>query len=155
MMFVLVIMILLVVLYGVLDSGLDKEEVVLFFFCCLLVVLFFFYVMYLIFFFCLYKCLFEFEVGFNVGEEEEYDLFFGFWLVGIVLLFIILVISFCVDYMVNSIDVVVESGVFNKIFIGLIFILIVGNVVEYVIVCVVVVKNKMDLVMGVVIGFSI
>lgn len=67
----------------------------------------------------------------------------------------ILFVVVCVEYFVGSIDDLVEIVGISKNFIGLILILIVGNVVEYVIVVVVVIRNKMDLVMGVVIGFSI
>lgn len=42
-----------------------------------------------------------------------------------------------------------------EVFIGLILFLIVGNVVEYLIVVIVVFKNKMDFVIGVVVGLLI
>ncbi|KAK0672986.1 putative vacuolar calcium ion transporter [Cercophora samala] len=148
-------MILPAALYGVLDSGSDKEEVALLLSRCSSVVLLFLYVMYLIFSLRSHKRLFESEAGPNGGEEEEHDPLLGPWSAGIVLLLTTLVISFCADHMVNSIDAVAESGALNKTFIGLILIPIVGNAAEHVTACVVAVKNKMDLAMGVAIGSSI
>lgn len=148
-------MILPAALYGVLDSGSDKEEVALLLSRCSSVVLLFLYVMYLIFSLRSHKRLFESEAGPNAGEEEEHDPLLGPWSAGIVLLLTTLVISFCADHMVNSIDAVAESGALNKTFIGLILIPIVGNAAEHVTACVVAVKNKMDLAMGVAIGSSI
>ncbi|KAK4172192.1 putative vacuolar calcium ion transporter [Triangularia setosa] len=148
-------MILPAALYGVLDSSSDKDEVALLLSRCSSVVLLFLYVMYLIFSLRSHKRLFESEAGPNAGEEEEHDPLLGPWSAGIVLLLTTLVISFCADHMVNSIDAVAESGALNKTFIGLILIPIVGNAAEHVTACVVAVKNKMDLAMGVAIGSSI
>ncbi|KAK0742515.1 Sodium/calcium exchanger protein-domain-containing protein [Apiosordaria backusii] len=149
-------MILPAALYGVLDNSSDghKEEVALLLSRCSSVVLLTLYVMYLIFSLRSHKRLFESEAGPN-AEEDEHDPLLGPWSAGVVLLLTTLVISFCADHMVNSIDAVAESGAMNKTFIGLILIPIVGNAAEHVTACVVAVKNKMDLAMGVAIGSSI
>ncbi|KAK4195392.1 putative vacuolar calcium ion transporter [Triangularia verruculosa] len=150
-------MILPAALYGVLDnksSDGDKEEVALLLSRCSSVVLLTLYVMYLIFSLRSHKRLFESEAGPN-AEEEEHDTLLGPWSAAVVLLLTTLVISFCADHMVGSIDSVAESGAMNKTFIGLILIPIVGNAAEHVTACVVAVKNKMDLAMGVAIGSSI
>lgn len=63
-------------------------------------------------------------------------------------------VSFCADYLVGSIDSIVEQTGMNKTFIGLILIPIVGNAAEHVTAVVVAMKNKMDLAIGVAIGSS-
>jgi Ca2+:H+ antiporter len=66
-----------------------------------------------------------------------------------------LLVAICADYLVGSIDYIVESAGISKNFIGLILIPIVGNAAEHVTAVVVAIRNKMDLAMGVAIGSSI
>lgn len=66
-----------------------------------------------------------------------------------------ILVAICADYLVGSIDEIVESTNISKAFIGLILIPIVGNAAEHVTAVVVAVRNKMDLAMGVAIGSSI
>lgn len=67
---------------------------------------------------------------------------------------ITVVVSYCADYMVDSIDaIVVETGI-SKTFIGIVLIPIVGNAAEHVTAIVVATKDKMDLAVGVAIGSS-
>lgn len=73
----------------------------------------------------------------------------------IVLVVTTIIIGVCADYLVGSIDQVVETAGISKTFVGLILIPIVGNAAEHVTAVVVAVKNKMDLAMGVAIGSSI
>lgn len=73
----------------------------------------------------------------------------------IVLVVTTVVIGVCADYLVGSIDDVVEEAGISKTFIGLILIPIVGNAAEHVTAIVVAMKDKMDLAMGVAIGSSI
>ncbi|KAH3663662.1 hypothetical protein OGAPHI_005063 [Ogataea philodendri] len=73
----------------------------------------------------------------------------------VVLLLTTLLVSFSADYLVSSIDDIVESSGLSKTFIGLIVIPIVGNAAEHVTAVVVAVKNKMDLAVGVAVGSSI
>lgn len=72
-----------------------------------------------------------------------------------VLLIATILVSFCADYLVGSIDDIVESSGLSKTFIGLIVIPIVGNAAEHVTAIVVAMKDKMDLAIGVAIGSSL
>ncbi|CAI4219976.1 unnamed protein product [Parascedosporium putredinis] len=73
----------------------------------------------------------------------------------IVLVATTVVVAICADYLVASIDPIVESTKISKTFIGLILIPIVGNAAEHATAVMVAMKNKMDLAMGVAIGSSI
>lgn len=64
-------------------------------------------------------------------------------------------VSFCADYLVGSIDDIVESTGLSKTFIGLIVIPIVGNAAEHVTAIIVAMKDKMDLAIGVAVGSSL
>ncbi|CAN6648260.1 vacuolar calcium ion transporter [Trichomonascus vanleenenianus] len=70
------------------------------------------------------------------------------------LLVVTVVVGFCADYLVDSIDSVVEETGMPKTFIGLILIPIVGNAAEHVTAVVVAMKDKMDLAIGVAVGSS-
>ena len=73
----------------------------------------------------------------------------------VVLLLTTILVSFCADYLVGSIDEIVESSGLSKTFIGLIVIPIVGNAAEHVTAIVVAMKDKVDLAIGVAIGSSL
>lgn len=73
----------------------------------------------------------------------------------IVLLISTIFVSICADYLVGTIDEIVESSGLSKTFIGLIVIPIVGNAAEHVTAIYVAYRNKMDLAIGVAIGSSI
>ncbi|CAR27117.1 hypothetical protein ZYGR_0I03900 [Zygosaccharomyces rouxii] len=64
-------------------------------------------------------------------------------------------VSICADFLVGTIDNVVESTGLSKTFIGLIIIPIVGNAAEHVTSVMVAVKDKMDLSLSVAIGSSL
>ncbi|SCU92570.1 LAMI_0E11078g1_1 [Lachancea mirantina] len=64
-------------------------------------------------------------------------------------------VSICADFLVGSIDDIVESSGLSKTFIGLIIIPIVGNAAEHVTSVIVAMKNKMDLALSVAIGSSL
>jgi len=64
----------------------------------------------------------------------------------IVLVATTIVVAICADYLVSSIDPIVESSKISKTFIGLILIPIVGNAAEHATAVMVAIKNKMDLV---------
>jgi Ca2+:H+ antiporter len=68
------------------------------------------------------------------------------WSAGVVLIVTTILVSICADYLVDSIDALVERAHISRNFIGLILIPIVGNAAEHVTAVVVAVKNKMDLV---------
>ena len=88
-------------------------------------------------------------------EEAEEEQHMSPWSAGIVLIVTTVLVSICADYLVGSIDSLVERAHISRNFIGLILIPIVGNAAEHVTAVVVAVKNKMDLAMGVAIGSSI
>ncbi|KAI1485065.1 Sodium/calcium exchanger protein-domain-containing protein [Biscogniauxia mediterranea] len=91
----------------------------------------------------------------SVEEEEEEESHMSPWSAAAVLIVTTILVSICADYLVNSIDALVERAHISRSFIGLILIPIVGNAAEHVTAVVVAVKNKMDLAMGVAIGSSI
>lgn len=64
-------------------------------------------------------------------------------------------VSFCADYLVGSIDDIVELLGLSKTFIGLIVIPIVGNAAEHATAIIVAMKDKMDLAIGVAVGSSL
>jgi Ca2+:H+ antiporter len=64
-------------------------------------------------------------------------------------------VAVCAEFMVDSINGLVETSSVNEIFIGLIILPIVGNAAEHVTAITVAVKNKMDLAIGVAVGSSI
>ncbi|KAF9095627.1 hypothetical protein BGX29_008948 [Mortierella sp. GBA35] len=87
------------------------------------------------------------------SDEEEIPLL-PLWL-GIVLLCIVTVIvAFCAEFLVGSIEGLAESWNLTSVFIGLILLPIVGNAAEHVTAVTVAMKNKMDLAIGVAIGSS-
>ncbi|KAI1801958.1 Calcium/proton exchanger [Daldinia bambusicola] len=88
-------------------------------------------------------------------EESEEEPHMSPWSAGAVLIVTTVLVAICADYLVNSIDALVERAHISRSFIGLILIPIVGNAAEHVTAVVVAVKNKMDLAMGVAIGSSI
>jgi Ca2+:H+ antiporter len=73
---------------------------------------------------------------------------------GIALVVVTIMVSVCADYLVDSIDSIVESAHISKTFVGLILIPIVGNAAEHVTAVVVAYKGKMDLAVNVAIGSS-
>lgn len=86
-------------------------------------------------------------------DEEEPSL--GPAAAAAVLVVVTLLVAICAEFLVGSIDDIVESAKISKAFIGLILIPIVGNAAEHVTAVVVAIRNKMDLAMGVAIGSSI
>lgn len=73
----------------------------------------------------------------------------------VVLLTTTVVVSICADFLVGTIDNIVESTGLSKTFIGLIVIPIVGNAAEHVTSVFVAMKDKMDLALSVAIGSSL
>jgi Ca2+/Na+ antiporter len=64
-------------------------------------------------------------------------------------------VAACANFMVDSIQGLVESTSIGEVFIGLIILPIVGNAAEHVTAITVAMKNKMDLAIGVAVGSSI
>lgn len=154
-------MILPAALYGVLDKADEhhKEASILVLSRGTAIILLFLYIMYLYFALHTHTKLFEPEAQIDSDSDgpgpEEHTPVMGPWSAAFVLVVTTLIISVNADYMVDSIDALVATGKISKTFIGLILIPIVGNAAEHVTACVVAVKNKMDLAMGVAIGSSI
>lgn len=73
---------------------------------------------------------------------------------GVALVVVTVMVAICAEYLVNSIDSIVESAGISKTFIGLILIPIVGNAAEHVTAVIVAYKGKMDLAINVAIGSS-
>lgn len=64
-------------------------------------------------------------------------------------------VAVCAEFMVDSINGLVETSSVSEVFIGLIILPIVGNAAEHVTAITVAMKNKMDLAIGVAVGSSI
>ncbi|KAK5119784.1 hypothetical protein LTR85_007360 [Meristemomyces frigidus] len=73
---------------------------------------------------------------------------------GVCLVLVTVLVAVCAEYLVDSIDSLVETTGISKTFIGLVLLPIVGNAAEHVTACVVAWKDKMDLAIGVAIGSS-
>ena len=118
------------------------------------IILLILYVMYLFFQLRTHANLFDAEQQpeDEEGEEEEPQL--SPWAAGGVLLVVTIAVAICAEYLVGSIDHLVETAHISKTFIGLILLPIVGNAAEHVTAIVVALKDKMDLAMGVAIGSS-
>lgn len=87
------------------------------------------------------------------AEEEHDDLS---QLSSIILLLVSTgLVAACANFMVDSIQGLVESTSIGEVFIGLIILPIVGNAAEHVTAITVAMKNKMDLAIGVAVGSSI
>ena len=63
-------------------------------------------------------------------------------------------VAFCAEGMVNSIDAITEGGGISRTFVGLILLPIVGNAAEHATAVTVAMKDKMDLAIGVAVGSS-
>ncbi|KAL1854640.1 Vacuolar calcium ion transporter [Paecilomyces lecythidis] len=87
------------------------------------------------------------------GEAEEHLL--SPFAAGVALIVVTVLVAVCADYLVGSIDSIVEKTGMSKTFIGLVLIPIVGNAAEHVTAVVVAWKNKMDLAIGVAVGSSL
>jgi len=91
------------------------------------------------------------------GEEEESE--DGQTLsptaAGVALVLVTVLVAICAEYLVDSIDSIVESAHISKTFVGLVLIPIVGNAAEHVTAVIVAYKGKMDLAINVAIGSSL
>lgn len=118
------------------------------------IILLLLYVLYLIFQLRTHSNLFDAERQAAADEEEE-EPHMGAIAAAGVLVVVTVLVAICAEYLVGSIDDIVQSANISKAFIGLILIPIVGNAAEHVTAVVVALRNKMDLAMGVAIGSSI
>ncbi|KAF7874950.1 hypothetical protein EAF04_002124 [Stromatinia cepivora] len=140
-------------LYSVLaKSSADTETNILILSHGTAIILLILYCLYLFFQLRTHANLFDAESQ-AAGEEEETPQMSP-WAAAAVLVIVTVAVSICADYLVDSIDSIVESAHISKTFVGLILLPIVGNAAEHVTAIVVAVKDKMDLAMGVAIGSS-
>ncbi|KAL8820206.1 MAG: hypothetical protein Q9223_001533 [Gallowayella weberi] len=86
------------------------------------------------------------------GHKEAHIL--SPWAAGVALVLVTVAVAICAEYLVDSIDSIVQTAHISRTFIGLILLPIVGNAAEHVTAVVVATKNKMDLAIGVAIGSS-
>jgi Ca2+:H+ antiporter len=145
-------------LYAVLDQSgsKDKTQSILTLSRGTAIILLLLYVLYLVFQLRTHSNLFDAENQDNDDEPHEpEEPAIGPIAAAGVLVVTTLLVAVCADYLVGSIDELVESSGISKAFIGLILIPIVGNAAEHVTAVVVAVRDKMDLAMGVAIGSSI
>ena len=95
----------------------------------------------------------ENDVEEQAGGEEERLL--GPGAATVALIIVTLLVAVCADYLVGSIDSIVQKTGMSKTFIGLVLIPIVGNAAEHVTAVMVAWKNKMELAIGVAVGSSL
>lgn len=111
------------------------------------------YVLYLFFQLKTHASLFDSERGDGDEEEKEPEIL-GPVAAGVALVLVTLLVAVCAEYLVDSIDAIVQEAGISKTFIGLILLPIVGNAAEHVTAVVVAWKDKMDLAIGVAVGSS-
>lgn len=87
-------------------------------------------------------------------EQHEEEVTLNPWAAGTALVVITIIVAICAEFLVGSINTIVETAHISKTFIGLILLPIVGNAAEHVTAVVVAYKDKMDLAIGVAIGSS-
>ncbi len=92
------------------------------------------------------------EIAEAEGDSDEPQM--GPLAAAFVLVVVTIAVAVCAEYLVDSIDALVQTAHISKTFIGLILLPIVGNAAEHVTAVVVALKDKMDLAMGVAIGSS-
>jgi len=112
------------------------------------------YILYLVFQLRTHANLFDAENQPEDDESEAEEAQMGPWAAAGVLVVVTIAVAICAEYLVDSIDSLVETAHISKTFIGLILLPIVGNAAEHVTAVVVALKDKMDLAMGVAIGSS-
>ncbi|KAI5464618.1 Ca2+ transporter [Mariannaea sp. PMI_226] len=144
-------------LYAVLDQSgsSEKNQSILTLSRGTAIILLLLYVLYLVFQLRTHSNLFDAEnQELDEAHEPEEPTLGPVAAAGVLVVTTILV-AVCAEYLVGSIDKLVESSGISKAFIGLILIPIVGNAAEHVTAVVVAIRDKMDLAMGVAIGSSI
>lgn len=118
------------------------------------IILLLLYVLYLFFQLKTHSDFFDAEgEGEQNGEQKE-DRILSPPAAGVALVLVTVLVAVCAEYLVDSIDSIVQTAHISKTFIGLVLLPIVGNAAEHVTAVVVALKNKMDLAIGVAIGSS-
>lgn len=118
------------------------------------IILLLLYILYLVFQLKTHARLFDEAEDTNEGGEHKEPEILTPVPAAIALVIVTVMVAVCAEYLVDSIDAIVQTAHISKTFIGLVLLPIVGNAAEHVTACVVAYKNKMDLAMGVAIGSS-
>lgn len=114
------------------------------------------YILYLYFQLYSHHSLFADVENQEGGDEESEDgQILSPTAAGIALIIVTVLVAVCAEYLVDSIDSIVESAHISKTFVGLVLIPIVGNAAEHVTAVIVAYKGKMDLAINVAIGSSL
>ncbi|OCL09813.1 vacuolar calcium ion transporter [Glonium stellatum] len=115
------------------------------------IILLVFYIMYLYFQLHSHAHLFTCDDDTEADENHTLDP----WTASTVLVIATVGVTVCSDYLVDSIDGVVEASNISRTFIGLIIVPIVGNAGEYVTTVNAAMKGKVDLAIGVIVGSTL
>ena len=134
------------------DSTADTESNILILSRGTAAIMLILYCLYLVFQLKTHAKLFDAEA--QDGEEGEEAQILGPFASVVCLILVTLLVAVCAEYLVDSIDAIVQEAGISKTFIGLILLPIVGNAAEHVTAVVVAWKDKMDLAIGVAIGSS-
>lgn len=139
-------------LYAALQSSHSKsEEHILILSHGTAVILLILYIMYLYFQLKSHSDFFDAEAQ---EEEEPEEHILNPIAAGVALLIVTVIVAICAEYLVDSIDAIVQTAHISKTFIGLVLLPIVGNAAEHVTAVIVAYKDKMDLAINVAIGSS-
>ncbi|RGB44250.1 Sodium/calcium exchanger protein [Rhizophagus diaphanus] len=114
------------------------------------IVLLIIYILYLLFQLKTHTHLYQDEVVIEDDEQPQLTLTVSFLLLASVTV----AVAFSAEYLVGSIEGIVETSGLSKTFVGLILLPIVGNAAEHVTAVTVAMKNKMDLAINVAAGSS-
>ena len=137
----------------------DKEDNILILSHGTAIIMLILYVLYLVFQLKTHSYIFDGEESGHdeaqPGVEPEEAQILSPWAAGVALVVVTVMVAVCAEYLVDSIDAIVQTAHISKTFIGLILLPIVGNAAEHVTAVVVSLKNKMDLAIGVAIGSSL
>ncbi|KAH3939168.1 calcium ion transporter [Parastagonospora nodorum] len=117
------------------------------------IILLILYILYLYFQLYSHHNLFA-DVENQGGEDEEEPQILSPVAAGVALVVVTVMVAICAEFLVGSIDSIVESANISKTFVGLVLIPIVGNAAEHVTAVIVAYKGKMDLAINVAIGSS-
>ena len=150
-------------LYAVMKGSkldVDKDKNILILSHGTAIILLILYVLYLVFQLKTHANLFDEDPGVDDEEnggdesEEKEEPTLPPPAAAVALVVVTVMVAVCAEFLVDSIDSIVETAHISKTFIGLILLPIVGNAAEHVTACVVAYKDKMDLAIGVAIGSS-
>lgn len=147
-------------LYAVMADGkgthdADAQNTVLFLSHGTSIIMLVLYILYLYFQLYSHHALFADVENQEGGDESDDGNTLSPVAAGVALVVITVLVAVCAEFLVGSIDSIVQSAHISKTFVGLILIPIVGNAAEHVTAVIVAYKGKMDLAINVAIGSSL